>query len=296
MSNSSNVLKNAIAFLQVRYPKATVLNSESSAIDGATGDTTLTFWPMIVHDPNSGMKQRAIAISQLDDRQQVEILAGAISGGLFQEVDARMEIGFGSLDPKGHTIDSTQMAWAPRLIIYAGEVGVPYRMAMDVFAAAGVLVEIFDETEMLSTLFISYGGADEEAASKINTYLKERGVKTWFFPVDALPGEKLHRMMHDGVNNHDRVLLLCSETALSRPGVLNEIERVLEREAKEGGSQIMLPITLDDYVYRDWAPTKRDIASQVRSRVITKIGLQSDSETGLSIQLEKLVKALSRKA
>ena len=84
-------------------------------------------------------------------------------------------------------------------------------------------------------------------------------------------------MMHDGVNNHDRVLLVCSEESLTRVGVLNEIERVLEREAKEGGSEVLIPITLDDYVYGDWAPDRKDIADQIRSRVITKYTKESDS-------------------
>lgn len=76
-------------------------------------------------------------------------------------------------------------------------------------------------------------------------------------------------MMHDHINNHDRVLLLCSKAALSRLGVLNEIERVLEREAKEGGNEILIPVTIDDYVYGDWAPKHSDLAAQLRTRVIS---------------------------
>jgi hypothetical protein len=85
-----------------------------------------------------------------------------------------------------------------------------------------------------------------------------------------LPGQKLHRVMHEQINNHDRVLLVCSEHSLSRLGVLNEIERVLEREAREGGKEILIPITLDDHVYQDWAQDRPDLAQQIRSRVITK--------------------------
>jgi hypothetical protein len=33
---------------------------------------------------------------------------------------------------------------------------------------------------------------------KINSTLKAGGVKTWFFPEDNLPGEKLHRVMNEG--------------------------------------------------------------------------------------------------
>lgn len=97
-------------------------------------------------------------------------------------------------------------------------------------------------------------------------------------------------MMHDGVNKHDRVLLVCSERALTRAGVLNEIERVLEREAKESGTNILIPITLDDFVYGDWAPERKDIANQVRTRVITKI--IADYEEKFEEQIDRIVSSL----
>ncbi|WP_235028888.1 toll/interleukin-1 receptor domain-containing protein [Caballeronia choica] len=120
-------------------------------------------------------------------------------------------------------------------------------------------------------MFISYGGCDELIARQINESLKSRGIKTWFFPDDSVPGEKLHRVMHVGVNSYDRVLLVCSRTSLGRSGVLNELERVLEREAREGGGDILLPITIDDFVFSDWKPQNEDVATQVRSRVICRI-------------------------
>ena len=58
-----------------------------------------------------------------------------------------------------------------------------------------------------SSVFISYGGPDSAMAMRINDALREKGVKTWFFPRDATPGEKRHRTMSEGVNEHDRVLL-----------------------------------------------------------------------------------------
>jgi TIR domain/Pentapeptide repeats (8 copies) len=148
--------------------------------------------------------------------------------------------------------------------------------------------------EVFRTLFFSYGGPDEQIASVINNSLKSRGIKTWFFPDDALPGQKLHRVMHEGVNHHERVLLICSERSLQRPGVLNELERVFEREAREGGSDILIPVTLDDFVFGDWAPARPDVAAQVRSRVVTKLDFEPNHENQLHAQLEKIVKVLSK--
>lgn len=294
MSSQPSFVRNAINFLQGRYPKATVINSETSFTDHATGNVIFVAWPMIVQDPSSGVKQQAIAVSGIEHRDQVEALASnAIA--ILEPLDSGILVGFGNVDPKGHCIDTTQMAFARRLIIYMDEVRLPYQVVMEIFASVGLLVDIVNESEMFSTLFISFGGPDQNSASSINAYLKGKGIKTWFFPDDALPGQKLHRMMHEGINSHDRVLLICSNASLIRPGVLNEIERVLEREAKEGGSEILIPVTLDEYVYQDWAPTRRDVADQIRSRVITKIDLQPSSENGFNMQLEKLVKALARR-
>src|SRR5260221_568763 len=62
--------------------------------------------------------------------------------------------------------------------------------------------------------------------------------------------------------------LLCSRQSLERPGVQNEIERVLTKEASEGGSERLIPVTLDDFVFRRWSPAKPDIAAAVKERVV----------------------------
>jgi len=122
-------------------------------------------------------------------------------------------------------------------------------------------------SESFESAFISYGGPDHDFAARLNAALKRRGVKTFFFPVSAKPGVHLHRTMNDAVHEYNRVILVCSKSSLDRPGVLNEIEQVLSREAREGGLPLLLPVTLDDYVFEEWNPMRPDIARQVRSRV-----------------------------
>lgn len=56
--------------------------------------------------------------------------------------------------------------------------------------------------------------------------------------------------MREGINKHDRMILICSKHSLDRPGVLNEIEEVLAREAREGGTAYLIRIRLDDYLFR----------------------------------------------
>lgn len=272
------------------FPSASVLNSENIFSD-IDGNEILRIWPMIAQDPKSGVKQRAIAIENLGSKNELAAVA-QIMGTIFKELDSSAYVKVGnSLKSTGHEIDNNQMTFAARIFLYTNKNHLPVDHITQIFSAANALIEVIDESEMHKTLFISYGGPDEESARQINKEIKSKGVRTWFFPDDARPGDKLHRMMHNGVNNHDRVLLICSENSLRRPGVLNEIERVLEREAKEGGTEILIPVTLDDYVYGDWAPERSDISDQVKSRVITKI---ISDRNQLESSIEKLVNVLKK--
>ncbi len=266
--------KNGIAFLQRRFPAALVLNNEIT-LSEENGNIVARVWPMIAQDSLSGVMQRALAIEDLGARGELPTIAKLMPKWL-DELKGAVYVKVGNvLDPTSHEIDTNQMTYAPRTILYTNKLSVPADLVFELFSKENLLIEIVDESKMHKTVFISFGGPDEGAARIINDALKSKGVKTWFFPDDAEPGAKLHRVMHDGVNEYDRVLLLCSKDALSRPGVLNEIERVLEREAKEGGTDILIPVALDDFVYSDWAPNRADISSQIRSRVIAKILIDS---------------------
>jgi len=74
--------------------------------------------------------------------------------------------------------------------------------------------------------------------------------------------------MRDGVNQHDRVILVCSKVSLDRPGVLNEIMETLQREARDGGKEYLIPITLDDHVFSCWKPEDPGVAQAIRDRVV----------------------------
>ncbi len=139
--------------------------------------------------------------------------------------------------------------------------------------ALGIQVEALhpqkiDEEIQYHSVFISYGGPDEPFAELLYKRLHADGVIAFFFPENAVPGAKLHRTMSDGVREYDRVLLICSSSSLIRPGVLNEIEQVFMREASEGGSDILIPINIDSYIYDDWKPERDDVAKQIRARVV----------------------------
>jgi hypothetical protein len=151
--------------------------------------------------------------------------------------------------------------------------------------------EIIEAQVKYHSAFISFGGPDEALAARVNQWLKARAVETFFFPDSAVPGKKLHRLMSDGVKNSDRVILLCSKNSLNRTGVLNELERVFEREAEEGGADVLTPISVDDFVFSEWSPERPDIADQVRSRVIAKLPYNASSDE-LNETMGKILEAL----
>jgi len=140
--------------------------------------------------------------------------------------------------------------------------------------------------------FISYGGPDELFAESLNRALQDRGIKTFFFAQHAIPGQKLHRLMREGVNTHDRVVLVCSRDSLDRPGVVNELEETLQREAREGGRSILIPIALDDYVFTDWAPERHDIAQAIRDRVVADFRGAAESQELFDATIERLIQGI----
>jgi hypothetical protein len=143
---------------------------------------------------------------------------------------------------------------------------------------------------LMRSTFISYGGPDLAFAEKLNNALLENGVTTFFFQKDAEPGAKLHRVMREGVNKYDRVILVCSEASLDRKGVLNEIQETLAREARDGGAEYFIPITLDDYLFTRWAPKDPTIKQSVLDRVVADFRA-TDERAGMDDAARSAAKA-----
>jgi hypothetical protein len=267
----SNLNERATRYLQKKFPSATVLSESFEIKELITQKVTKIIYFLIAHDWESGIMQRLISVPDLGSTNELDAL---IKDGIdiFKKLFNSTYISRENFEnvPKSHEFDTTTLTNTPKILLYTNYLFIKYDFVLNAFKKNKILIEILNESDMYNCLFISYGSPDEGIASTINAYLNGHGVNTWFFPKDSLPGEKLHRVMFEGVNNYDKVLLLCSKNSLDRPGVLNELERVLEREAKEGGSSILIPITLDNYVFTDWHPVNKDLAEQIRSRVITK--------------------------
>lgn len=144
---------------------------------------------------------------------------------------------------------------------------------------------------MLQSTFISHGGDDTAFAQRLRADLVKNGVQTWIFEEDAEFGEALHRVMRRGIENNDRVILICSESSLKRPGVLNEINLSLEKEAKQGGVNLLIPVAIDNAVYGEWAPASEgDLRDALQNRMVADF--RNDEE--YSENFPRLLKALKR--
>lgn len=237
-------------------------------------------------------------------------LSGAhLSGAHLIETDFREANLFGSTMinlelPVGiadvHDVSGTTVDWrtVARSLRWDGLQSFLVRTGMPEVAAIYLIdslrtIDKMDLFTMLQSTFISYGTPDEDFARKLRNALERHGVKTWFFPEDAVPGERLHRVMSRGVREHDRVILICSQASLTRAGVLNEIEQALAREASEGGTQVIIPVRLDDFLFTaGWAGEREDLREQICNRVVADFRGTATDEKKFEAQLAKLVRAL----
>jgi uncharacterized protein YjbI with pentapeptide repeats len=148
-------------------------------------------------------------------------------------------------------------------------------------------------SSLLYSTFISHGGPDRRFAERLRDILIYNGVRTFLFSRDAIPGQPLHKVMRDGVAAHDRIIVVCSEVSLDRPGVQNEIELTLRREAREGGKAYLIPVILDDYLFH-WKPNRFELAQELRDRVVADFRGAEDDELMFKQGITDLLRALRR--
>ena len=148
------------------------------------------------------------------------------------------------------------------------------------------------DRQTYDSVFLSYGGPDEPFARKLFLALQERGVEVFFFPESATPGQRLHRTMSESIHEYDRILLICSRSSVIRPGVLNELEQVLSREAREGGTELLMPVIIDDFVFNEWAPSRADLRRQVQDRVAADFRNATD-DAEFAKQMNRVLDALA---
>jgi uncharacterized protein YjbI with pentapeptide repeats len=185
----------------------------------------------------------------------------------------------------------TRSLHAPNLEDFLVRAGIPHIAAQYMIESAqAVKGSVWD---MMQSTFICYGRPDEAFARKLYEALHSNGVRTFFYPEHAEPGEKHDPMMRKGVNEHDRVIVICSKDSLDRKGVLNEIVETLAREARDGGEAYLIPVRIDDYIYSGWKPARADIAPALRDdRVVADFTGAMTDQAKFDAAFSKVLRAL----
>ncbi len=145
---------------------------------------------------------------------------------------------------------------------------------------------------LMHSTFISYGGPDQDFAERLQSALDQNGVRTFLFTKHAAWGETIQGAVRSGIHSHDRVVLVCSESSLTRAGVQHEIELTLRRETKEGGTKLLIPVALDDYVWHGWEPDNSDLKDEVLERVIGDAEGADTNQTKFDQTISRLLGAL----
>lgn len=287
----NELLQRAIKYLQARFPSAVIAHQMQKLTD-AKGEIEKEFGILVAYDPQAAIKQSMLALPNAGTNGDIALLAGELRS-LLNAFKGSFGIAGGNT-LEGELVADHQMVDSPRLIIYTDSLRMPREEVLTLFSNKEWISSLVDESNLFLSALISYGGPDEAAATALDKFLRSRGVTTWFFPNDSIPGDKLHRVMSTVVGSYDRTILLCSKASLNRPGVQNELERVLEREAREGGASLLIPVSIDRYVFNEWNPKDRDRAEQLRTRVIMTFPENWADPITLATACEPLLTALRR--
>jgi uncharacterized protein YjbI with pentapeptide repeats len=117
--------------------------------------------------------------------------------------------------------------------------------------------------------FISYSTKDEDFARRLQSRMRDAGLRVWFAPEDMKGGKKIYEQIESAIQIHDRLLVVLSEASLQSEWVLTEVRRALKAEKKEARRKLF-PIRVTDFDrIKEWelidTDTGKDLAVEIRS-------------------------------
>jgi uncharacterized protein YjbI with pentapeptide repeats len=112
------------------------------------------------------------------------------------------------------------------------------------------LKALYSHKAEYSSCFLSYARTDQPFADHLRLALLKQGISCWQDTQDIQGGDHWRGQVHDAINKHDKLVLICSRSSLVRPAVVDEILEAITRE-RQTGKQKLFPLRLDDYVLSD---------------------------------------------
>ena len=155
------------------------------------------------------------------------------------------------------------------------------------------LPEFVESPINLFPVFLSHSWGNKEFAGKLYEALIDKGVQVWYDEKKMKPGDDIYEGISKGISTYDKMILVCSKESLSSWWVDQEMNRVFAKErkyTKEKGEKInlLIPVTIDDYVY-DWDGTK----SEDIKRFVIGDFQEWQNEEKFNKALNKLIAALN---
>ena len=150
-----------------------------------------------------------------------------------------------------------------------------------------------------SSCFISYSTEDQEFARRLHADLQDKGVRCWFAPHNIQGGKYVHEQIDQGIQVHDRLLLILSETSIRSEWVVTEISNARTREKAEN-RRILFPIRLMDFkTLKKWkcfnADIGNDSAKEIRKFYVPDFSNWKSHDL-YQVEFEKILRGLKTEA
>ena len=127
--------------------------------------------------------------------------------------------------------------------------GTPDAVAVALVAAMRAMTDEQIEA-LLKPIWIAHGPQDRELANRVRSGLEARGYKTWFYP--AADGQFTQIDLR--VSRFDRMVLICTTSALRHHSLDYELQTMLERDMHVGGGDIIVPVVAEANLFHAVEP------------------------------------------
>ena len=157
------------------------------------------------------------------------------------------------------------------------------------------LPSLLSQPIQFASCFISFSHADRPFAIKLHDHLQAKGIRCWLDEHQIRPKDDSFQRVERGISKWDRILLCCSEVALTSWWVDKEVNKAFAKEQQlmQAGGKCLLsliPINLDGYMFkREWQSGKKD---EILARLAADFTGWETDNAKFEEQFERVVKAL----
>lgn len=201
---------------------------------------------------------------------------------IFHVSDAPSSIDLATLEAtiQGLRSDPRRLALFRRL---ATKMGVPEELA-DYYPR--------DEgTTRWRSCFISYSSKDGRFVSRLDAGLGAVQVPRFFAPRASSPGVSIKEQIEAEIALRDRVLVVCSESALRSRWVRFEVDFAV-RKKRATGDEVIFPLDIDGHLLQN--PPKGKIVELLREQVVADFQGWESNEQKFANSLSRVIDALRR--